>query len=392
MESVMLSTLIQVESHQSQTQLPHPPQRVKSRSYPAVPQQGDLMELRELTRSGLQSSGLNTPDLEMSRPATPTSRTDAAIDALPSFGFNNSASGALIPYMEVHYNIGYAIVSLIFVGVALGFILAAPLIARLQAALGRARLLALSQLLLICGYIPVVCTAPFPVIVVAFFLVGLGCALNLSISNVLCANLTNGAAALGVLHGSYGIGGIAAPLIATAMVTAGSLIWSRYYLISLSFATFNLLFATWAFWSFEKEDPVDLTRMTEDGAVAAFTQSQLAAMFAAFGSRVVVIGAIFTFAYQGAEVSVSGWVISFLINTRGGDPSRVGYVSSLRPSAPSYFTQLSSGSVLSWCSAGSGFLQLSRGQSEGSKTELVDCRYGDRICEIATVWCEHESE
>jgi fucose permease len=50
-------------------------------------------------------------------------------------------------------------------------------------------------------------------------------------------------------------------------------------------------------------------------------------MFAAVKLRIVLLGSTFIFAYQGAEVSISGWVISFLINTRGGDPSSVGYVS-----------------------------------------------------------------
>jgi len=50
-------------------------------------------------------------------------------------------------------------------------------------------------------------------------------------------------------------------------------------------------------------------------------------MFTALRLRVVLLGAIFIFAYQGAEASISGWVISFLIHGRGGDPSSVGYVS-----------------------------------------------------------------
>ncbi|KAJ4149304.1 hypothetical protein NW754_000743 [Fusarium falciforme] len=49
-------------------------------------------------------------------------------------------------------------------------------------------------------------------------------------------------------------------------------------------------------------------------------------MFMAMKLRVVLLGSIFIFAYQGAEVSISGWVISFLINARDGDPSSVGYV------------------------------------------------------------------
>src|SRR4029077_15075396 len=39
------------------------------------------------------------------------------------------------------------------------------------------------------------------------------------------------------------------------------------------------------------------------------------------------IGAIFIFAYQGAEVSISGWIVSFMIAYRGGSPAHVGYVS-----------------------------------------------------------------
>jgi fucose permease len=31
---------------------------------------------------------------------------------------------------------------------------------------------------------------------------------------------------------------------------------------------------------------------------------------------------------KGAEVAISGWVISFLVQMRAGDPSKVGYVTS----------------------------------------------------------------
>lgn len=49
-------------------------------------------------------------------------------------------------------------------------------------------------------------------------------------------------------------------------------------------------------------------------------------MLGALFSRVVLLGALFIFAYQGAEVSISGWVVSFLEEARGGAPGRVGYV------------------------------------------------------------------
>jgi fucose permease len=45
-------------------------------------------------------------------------------------------------------------------------------------------------------------------------------------------------------------------------------------------------------------------------------------------NKVTLLGALFIFAYQGAEVSISGWIVSYLINYRDGDPAHVGYVSS----------------------------------------------------------------
>jgi hypothetical protein len=51
-------------------------------------------------------------------------------------------------------------------------------------------------------------------------------------------------------------------------------------------------------------------------------------MWKALKSKTLILGALFIFAYQGAEVSISGWVISFLIATRHGSPPAVGYVTS----------------------------------------------------------------
>lgn len=49
-------------------------------------------------------------------------------------------------------------------------------------------------------------------------------------------------------------------------------------------------------------------------------------MMQALKSKTVILGSLFIFAYQGAEVSISGWVISFLIANRNGNPASVGYV------------------------------------------------------------------
>jgi len=231
-----------------------------------------------------------------------------------------------------HYGIGYAIVSLIFVGNAMGFIMAAGFIDLLRERLGRSKTLLISQVIMTASYIPIVCTAPFPVIVVSFFLAGFGMSINLAISNHFCGSMRNGTAVLGIMHGSYGVGGTVGPLIATSIVAAAHALWSRFYFITLAMAVFNSFFASWAFVGYEKEvaAPQPLVSAEEPGGlpVATTPASNLAGMFSALSSRVVLLGALFIFAYQGAEVSISGWVISFLITSRKGDPSSVGYVTS----------------------------------------------------------------
>ncbi|KAI0473529.1 major facilitator superfamily domain-containing protein [Xylariaceae sp. FL0804] len=362
MESTLFKTLVEVESNGV---LPQAPERVKPRTYPAVPQQQEAIELDAVRRPRYEAiqSGATTPreerDLEMSAPGTPAEPADV-FEALPTLtnppmnkyrlatcclqnfvgGLTDSAPGALIPYMEKYYGIGYAVVSLIFIGNALGFILAAPLVDRVRARLGRARALGLAELCKLAGFLPLLCAAPFPAVVVGYFAIGFGFAISLAIGNVFCANLARGTTMLGAMHGSYGVGGTLGPLIATSIVArdAGTAAgWSRYYFLTVGFAAFNAAFATWSFWRYEADsrgaaEAAALTHTTSHGAPPATTTTTTttthhpSALLATLKSRVVLLGAIFIFAYQGAEVSISGWAISFLIAVRNGDPTRVGYV------------------------------------------------------------------
>lgn len=290
----------------------------------------------------------------MSRPASPTHDELDGVDALQSFsnppknryrmvsislmnflsGLSDSAPGALIPYMERHYNIGYALVSLIFVTTAAGYITAAFFVESLRSSLGRAKCLIVANCLIACGYTIIVCTPPWPVVVMSFFFLGLGMAINLALGNVFAANLNNATKMLGFMHGSYGAGGVVGPLISTVMASNG-ILWSRYYLITLSTVLFNLAFGAWSFWGYEAEHATFLLTTLEQVASrqndttnqnSAKPSAQLFNMLKALKTKTVILGALFIFAYQGAEVSISGWVISFLISARNGNPASIGYV------------------------------------------------------------------
>lgn len=69
--------------------------------------------------------------------------------------------------MEAHYHISYSIMSLVFVGNAIGFIVAAFFTNILLDKLGRAKTLILAELIQLSAYVTLVCTPPYPLVVIA---------------------------------------------------------------------------------------------------------------------------------------------------------------------------------------------------------------------------------
>lgn len=244
-------------------------------------------------------------------------------------GLNDSAPGALLPSMKSHYRVGYAAASTIFILNAVGFILAFPLSHALLARLGRAKTLVLAQSFMTLAYVLLVCEPPFPFVVCSFFFAGLGMALNLALNNVFCANLAHASQTLGGFHGSYGIGGTVGPLIATAFVSrhgggahgkGGG--WSAFYFVPLGIAVLNAGIAYFTFRTYENDNPP--LAINSEGRLPSSSKTQL--LVSALRNRSTLLGALFVFAYQGAEVSISGWLISFLIAYRHSNPARVGFV------------------------------------------------------------------
>lgn len=307
--------------------------------------------LDDLARAHVASKACHSiRDLENSRPPTPKQST--ATSAVPSFsypkmnrwrvlaacvvyfgnGMSDSAPGALLPYIEDYYHIGYAVVSLIWVANACGFILSAFFNDVLTARLGRAKSLMLSASFMATAYAIIAGSPPFPAVVVAYLILGFGNGLNLALNNVFCANLADSTVILGLAHGSYGIGGIIAPLVATVLVS-NQILWARFYLIPLGVQVCCFFFAGWAFWTYEKEGTSVYANALQQVASRQSTAgsdepSKLRLLGRALRTRTTIIGALIIFSYQGAEVTESGWFISYLIDYRHGNPAHVGYVTS----------------------------------------------------------------
>jgi fucose permease len=287
-------------------------------------------------------------ELEQSRPATPTDHVVDALAAASPYttrnkwrlaaagivflfsGMNDAVTGAVLPSIEAQYHVSYSIVSLLFIANALGFISSAPVISTLDAKLGRSRLLMLACSCMTVGFTTLTCAPPFPVIVVAFFFSGTGMSLFLAVSNAFIANLMNGTVILGFMHGLYGVGGIVSPLIATAMISKG-IRWSYFYIIPLTLAAVSIAFMGWSYRGFEADAAVQLMTALERTAsrrTMPGEPTKRQQLWTSLKSRTTLLGALFIFFYQGSEVAISGWVISYLIHYRDGDPSQVGNVTS----------------------------------------------------------------
>jgi fucose permease len=78
-----------------------------------------------------------------------------------------------------------------------------------------------------------------------------------------------------------------------------------------------------AFWAYEKEAPTHLFEASERTTGRRVTLTIFQMFKQALKNRVTLMGALFIFSYQGAEVSISGWVISYLIEYKRGDSAHV---------------------------------------------------------------------
>ncbi|VEU24189.1 DEKNAAC105318 [Brettanomyces naardenensis] len=307
-------------------------------------------------------------------------RLAATIIFAMSAGLSDGAPGALLPRVENFYGITYTIVSLIWMANAAGFIVIALFSHKLQPVLGAWKMLGFGCACLLVMY-SMVCPAPrFPIIVVGFFFGGLGLATNISFQNIFLSRLKGSSIYLGLFHGAYGLGACIGPLAATAMVNQG-VKWSYYYFILLSLSAFNMVNLALSFNCYEEDfkvwdryepleearngESIELVRVAEGSSngqtggarassakAAKSSKSSKAAkagnvqtttyeevnppkasagtqeLHAALNSPITWYLAFFVLFYQGAEVSMGGWVVTFLEVYRHGSTKTTGYVAS----------------------------------------------------------------
>ncbi|CAL1699272.1 unnamed protein product [Somion occarium] len=236
-------------------------------------------------------------------------------------GWNDGSTGPLLPTIQRSYNIGFAIVSLLFVFNCLGFISGAMANVYLDERVGFGKVLVIGSIFQLAAYAMLGPGGPFPIMCAAFGLAGFGISLQNAQANGFVGSLKGAQTKFGLLHGSYGLGAFVAPLVATHFATTRH--WSFHYLISAAIGVFNTAML-WFVFRLRKQDDV----LAEAGQAAVEADSTRESKYRQIlGIKTVHFLSIFALIYVGVEVTLGGWIVTFVQQKRDGGAS-AGYISS----------------------------------------------------------------
>ncbi|KAF2123017.1 major facilitator superfamily domain-containing protein [Lophiotrema nucula] len=244
-------------------------------------------------------------------------------------GANDAAYGAIIPYLEEYYDLGYVVVSLVFLSPLAGYATSAVLNNTVHVHFGQRGVAVIGPMCHLAAYIGISLHPPYPVLVVVFILAGFGNGLEDAAWNAWVGNMANSNEVLGFLHGFYGVGALLSPLVATALITRAGWPWYAYYYILLGGAVIELVTSVAAFWkaggtAYREGNP----------RTAAVKESRLKE---SLSSRVTWVAAVFLLGYVGVEVALGGWIVTFMMRERAGNTFASGMV------ATGFWTGIASG-------------------------------------------------
>lgn len=247
---------------------------------------------------------------------TTTYRIFAATYSFTILGLNDGAVGALLPYIEKYYDISYIVLSCMFLASFAGYLSAALANNQVHHRFGQFGVAVMGATGRLIGYIPMMFHPPFAVVPVLMIFPGLGGGVEDSAWNAWIGNMENANELLGILHGAYGLGATIGPLVATAMVTKAGLQWYEYYYFMVGMTGLGLVFGATAFWGASGKVHRD-KHQSSTGEGRTTTRRVMR-------EPITWLMALFLLGYVGVEVSLGGWVTTFMLNVRHAESFAAG--------------------------------------------------------------------
>ena len=116
---------------------------------------------------------------------------------------------------------------------------------------------------------------------------------------------------LGIVHGAYGLGATIAPLVATSMITKGDLPWYSFFYVMIGLSGLELVVMVSAFWG--------ATARVHRAAHAVVAGGKRTTTRTVMREPITWLLAFFLLGYVGAEVSLGGWIVTFMIEVRNAE-------------------------------------------------------------------------
>ncbi|KAE8141928.1 major facilitator superfamily domain-containing protein [Aspergillus pseudotamarii] len=231
-------------------------------------------------------------------------------------GLNDAALGVLIPYIQPTYGVTLFQLSQIYLVNCAGCLAASFSNIHVCSLIGTGGTLVLGAVIQTCGFALMYWHPPFALFVAAFFFTGMGGAYQDAQANTFTTTVDNAHRWLGILHAVYGVGTIISPIVAN-VIASRTPVWHDFYFVMMGLGLLNFCLLRWTF----REGLFKPNNRNASGTAGSELKATLS-------NKAVWILSGFFFLYVGAEVTVGGWMVQFIVSVRNGDPKQVGYIAS----------------------------------------------------------------
>lgn len=151
---------------------------------------------------------------------------------------------------------------------------------------------------------------------IALLFSGFGNGIEDSAYNAWVGNMHRANELLGLIHGAYGLGATVSPLVASAMVTKGKLEWYTFYYVMIGIVVVEFVVGMMAFW--------DATGEAYRKKLSFESDQDRTTTRTVLREPLTYVVSLFLVGYVGVEVSLGGWIPTFMLNVRHAQPFLAG--------------------------------------------------------------------
>ncbi|KAF9528690.1 major facilitator superfamily domain-containing protein [Crepidotus variabilis] len=241
-------------------------------------------------------------------------------------GWNDGTTGPLLPRIQEQYQLGFTLVSMIFVGNGFGYVCAGGLNIWLNDRFGFGMIITIGAACQLLSSVIIATAPPFPVLVCAYVIAGFGLGLEAAQGNGFVGSLQdNMATKMGIFHASYGLGAFCSPFASTRFSTLSDRKWAYHFIIT---AVLSLINVVLLFWMFRLRRQEDILLEAGQEHISDNSVRPGGSLYRQIiHTKAVPLMIVFALIYIGVEVTLGGWIVTYIIQKRHGGHT-AGYISS----------------------------------------------------------------